>query len=38
MTPNLLLAGLFKDDELESKMANYLAGVLEKHADKSILA
>ena len=38
VTPNVLLAGLFKDDEVDYRLGNYLASILEKFADKKILA
>ena len=36
--PNMLLAGLFKKDDVDLRLANYLASVLEKYADKKVLA
>ena len=38
LTPNLLLASLFRDDEVDERLGNYLASILEKFADKKILA
>ena len=38
LTPNLLLAGLFRDDEVDTRLGNYFASILEKFADKKILA
>ena len=35
---NLLLAGLFRDDEVDTKLGHYLASILEKFADKKVLA
>ena len=32
-TPNLLLAGLFRDDEVDTRLGNYLASILERFAD-----
>jgi len=38
LKPNLLLAGLFRDDEVDTRLGNYLASILEKFAEKKILA
>jgi hypothetical protein len=38
LTTNLLLAGLFRDDEVDSRLGNYLASILERFADKKVLA
>ena len=36
--PNLLLAGLFRNEDVDTRTGNYLASILEKFADKKILA
>ena len=38
LIPNLLLAGLFRDEEVDIRLGNYLASILERFADKKILA
>ena len=38
LIPNLLLAGLFRDEEVDTKIGNYLASVLEKHTNENVLA
>ena len=38
LVPNLLLAGLFRDEEVDTRLGNYLASILERFADKKILA
>lgn len=38
LNPNLLLAGLFRNEEVDPRLANYLASILEKFAAKNVLA
>jgi hypothetical protein len=38
LKPNLLLAGLFRDEDVDTRLGNYLASILERFADKKILA
>jgi hypothetical protein len=38
MNSNLLLAGLFRNEEVDMRLGNYLASILERFADKKILA
>ena len=38
LTPNLLLVGLFKDAEVDLKTAQHLASLLERFAEKPLLA
>ena len=36
--PNKVLTGLFRNDDVDTKLGNYLADILEKNAGKAILA
>ena len=38
LNPNEVLAGLFRDEDVDYRMGNYLAGIIEKYAEKHILA
>ena len=37
LVPNQVLVGLFSYDEVDNRLGNYLASILENHADKKIL-
>ena len=38
LNPNLLIAGLFRNEDVDTRLGNYLASIVEKFADKKILA
>ena len=38
LVPNKVLVGLFRDEDVDTRLGNYLASILENNVDKAILA